>query len=108
MRSCALWNFPAFAHAAAQLRDAGYEVVSPHEHDLECGFDPSAETLGGFDLKAAFRWDMEQVLSVDAVAVLPGWEASKGAKAEVAVAEAIGTPVYSVLLLLARADEVTA
>jgi hypothetical protein len=36
------WNFDAFDEAARQLRSDGHDVVSPHELDLERGFDPDA------------------------------------------------------------------
>lgn len=94
MRGYPLYNFPAFHEAAAILRANGFEVVSPAEKDLDDGFDPTRTTQEqGFDLKAALRWDMEQVLAVDAVVALPGWEESLGAIAEVHLALAAGTRV---------------
>ena len=103
MREIPEFNFPAFLEAADELRAAGHEVVSPAEHDLSGGFDPTGSDEN-FDLCAAFRWDLEQVQSVEMVVVLPGWEKSKGASTEVAVAEVIGTPVYTLenLLRLSR------
>ncbi len=108
LRGYARWNFDAFAEAAAVLRAAGYEVISPAEHDIEGGFDPEATSLDGFDLKAAFRWELEQVMAADAVVVLEGWRASKGATAEVKVAQAIGTPVWTLEACLSIAEWVTA
>lgn len=107
MRNYPLWNFPAFEEGAKVLRAMGHDVISPAEHDIACGFDPCSETLDGFDLKAAFRWDLEQVMAADAVVCLPGWEKSKGATAEASVAVAIGTPVYELGELLAVAEGVT-
>jgi hypothetical protein len=103
MRGYPGFNFAAFLEAADELRAAGHEVLSPAEHDLSGGFDPTGSGKS-FDLRAAFRWDLEQVQSVEMVVVLPGWEKSKGASAEVAVAEVIGTPVYTLenLLRLSR------
>ena len=92
------WNFDAFAEATAALRAAGYEVISPAEHDLAQGFDPDAPvseyTLE--DRHAAMRADIEAVLSVDGLATLPGWEASEGATLEVAVAQGIGAYAFPV------------
>ena len=99
MRGYASFNFPAFHEASARLRAAGHEVASPAEHDESGGFDPTGSDED-FDLRAAFRWDLEQVQTVDAVVVLPGWSGSKGASAEVAVAEVIGTPVYELSYLV--------
>lgn len=87
-----LFNFPAFHRAAKELRERGHEVASPAENDLECGFDP-AGTLDGFDLAAAFRWDVEQILKAEQIALLPGWDGSVGATLERAIAEAIGIEV---------------
>jgi len=93
MRGYDLYNFPAFDKAARALRAKGFKVVSPHELDLETGFDP-AGTLEGFSIEDAVRRDAEAITKVDAVYVLPGWQNSKGAKAEAAIATWLGKPVY--------------
>ena len=93
------WNFPAFLEAADKLRSAGHEVMSPAEHDLQGGFDPTGDGHD-FNLRVAFRWDLDQVQSVDAIVVLPGWTRSKGARAEIAVADVIGTPIYDLAELI--------
>lgn len=92
------WNFDAFEEATNDLRAAGFTVWSPHEYDLEQGFDPDApvEAFTRDDLKAALRRDLEAVLDVDGIATLEGYEFSKGARAEVALAFAVSTPVRSV------------
>lgn len=93
MRGYARFNFAAFEDACTRLRAAGYIVLSPHEHDLDYGFNPDASLESqGFDLKDALRWDIDAVLNADKVAVLPGWEHSTGANAEIAVATAAGIP----------------
>lgn len=100
MRHYPQFNFPAFLSAAADLDARGLRVVSPAQHDLDGGFDPSTMTgqedlaASGFDLKAALAWDLQQVLSADLVVLLDGWEQSAGAQAEVRTAQAAGIPVY--------------
>jgi nucleoside 2-deoxyribosyltransferase len=91
------WNFDAFEAAAADLRRQGHEVVSPHETDLADGFDPDApvEEYTLADRQAAMRKDIEHVLSVDAIYLLPGWSKSRGAFVELGVADAIGIPAIS-------------
>lgn len=88
------WNFPAFDAAAEALRAAGYDVVSPAAIDRALGFDPTAPvddfTLA--DYTEALRRDVAFVFEVDGVATLPGWGRSRGARAEVALAEALGKP----------------
>lgn len=79
------WNFPAFMAAAATLRAEGYEVRNPAEH-FEGRTDlPRAEYM---------REDIAAVMASDQVCVLPGWERSKGARLEVAIAEELGLPVW--------------
>jgi hypothetical protein len=84
MRGHPACNYPAFHQAALKLRGAGYTVISPAEHN--------PPEINGAELRQALLWDFEQVLDVDAIVTLPGWSSSKGASAEVAIAEAVGTP----------------
>lgn len=95
MTGLPLHNFPAFEAAAASLRAAGHLVLSPHEKTLCDGFDPKlSEDDNAFDLRAALLWDCEAVASCEAVALLPGFESSAGAAMEVALAIALGLPVF--------------
>lgn len=105
MRGIPYFNFPAFNQAAAQLRAAGYEVFSPAERDNEAhgtdisagnatGDEEQAARDHGFNLKQALLDDITYIcLHADTIALLPGWENSRGAKAEKAVAEALGHAV---------------
>jgi Domain of unknown function (DUF4406) len=92
MRGYVNFNFPAFATAAYELRTRGWEVVSPAEHDIAQGLDPSNPDLEaqGFDVTEAFRWDVQSILDVDAVYFLRGWEASQGATTEHCLAVMLG------------------
>ncbi len=95
MRGYDLYNFPTFEHAQADLEEQGWKVVSPAEHDLENGFDPT-QTLEAqaFDLQKALAWDLAQINKVDALALLPGWQNSAGSKIEKSVAEQYGLDIY--------------
>jgi hypothetical protein len=73
-------NFPAFHAAAAILRARGYEVVNP----AEINADPSA----GWD--ACMRADIAQLVTCDCIALLPGWEKSRGATIEARLAGDLG------------------
>lgn len=95
------WNFDAFEAGAVALRSLGLTVLSPHEKDLDAGFDPNSDGEG-FDLRAALAWDVEAVAKSDAVVVLPGWEDSPGCAIEVTVAEALGKPVVTLATALRR------
>lgn len=78
------FNFAAFIAAAQRWRDAGHEVVSPAELD-----DGDTSKSWAYYL----RRDLVELASCDALAVLPGWQNSKGASLEVTVAQALDMPV---------------
>jgi hypothetical protein len=91
MRGYPLYNFPAFDTAAALGRRLGYTVISPAEMDRAVGFDettpPSLLTPAFLD--EAIRRDINAILNLspgDGLALLPGWERSRGCAAEVALA----------------------
>jgi hypothetical protein len=100
MRGIEAFNFPAFDAAAEQLRALGYEVFNPADHDREQhgdavndsatgDLDDIADT--GFTLRAALAADAAWICEhADAVALLPGWDSSKGASAEAALGRALG------------------
>jgi len=94
------FNFPAFDKAAAEYRARGFTVINPAEHDRENGLDVTgmtgdpAELEGLFDLKEALLWDLQQVADADGIVLLEGWEKSSGARAELALAAALGKTAY--------------
>lgn len=91
------FNFPAFAATAAALRMAGYDILSPHELDLENGFDPKVvRTVTREQVQGFLRRDMLALARCQSIALMPGWRLSKGANLELAVAERIGCQVYEV------------
>ncbi len=108
MRGYPELNFPAFHAAAAKLRAEGHTVFSPAERDnLRHGTDISKGNVTGdlviaardhgFDLRVALGDDLDWICTqADGVAVMPGWESSLGATAEVAVAKALGLEVLEV------------
>ena len=105
MRGYPEFNFPAFSTAAAALRRGGHFVFNPAEQDnARHGTDISKGNLKGdeylaaqqhgFNLREALGIDLGWICSdAEAIALLPGWEGSKGAKAELATAEALGLEV---------------
>ena len=93
MRNLPRYNFDAFDAAAYALRQDGWTVQSPAEHDRSMGFNPDG-SLDGFDLSAAMAWDLQQVLDTDCIIILPGWESSTGCHYELSVCHALGKPVF--------------
>ena len=94
MRSIKDFNFPAFAAAAAELRSWGWTVLSPAERDLAEGFDPTLNSLEGFDLEAAMEADFRMIDEADGIVLLPGWAASEGANREFVYAMRMGKKVH--------------
>src|SRR5690242_9933428 len=101
MRGYPEFNFPAFHAAAAKLRAEGYEVFNPAEKDEEVygtdfaerfpTGDLAAASAAGFDLRVALAEDLYWICRhADAIALLPGWQASKGACTEYSTAQALG------------------
>lgn len=83
-------NFPAFHAAAAQLRALGYQVVNP----AEINTDPTADWL------TCMRADIKQLVDVDGIVMLPGWEQSKGATLERLIAVGLGLQVFALFDLV--------
>lgn len=95
MRGIPSFNFPAFNAAAKRLREMGHEVFNPAEADVESdGFDPDKDEPKG--MAHYMARDLPEVCRSNAVAVLPGWEKSRGACTEVYVARASDIPVLDV------------
>lgn len=100
MRGIPAFNFPAFFDTADRLRAMGHEPLCPAERDLENGFDPTDlsgfENLSsiGLDLREAMLEDCRMICEdAEGVCVLENWRVSKGARAEVGLAHALGLPI---------------
>jgi hypothetical protein len=75
-------NFPAFESAVKELRGLGFTVLSPHEVNND---------QGNWD--SCMKNDIREMMTCDAVATLVGWEASRGARLETAIAVMVGMSV---------------
>jgi hypothetical protein len=90
------FNEPAFRRAAEAIVAVGGDVVvpldvKPDPHDGEC---PASYARGTEHSNACYlRADLRAMLDCDAIVLLPGWEASVGARLELSVAAAVGMRV---------------
>lgn len=80
-----VYNRGAFEVAANILRALGHDPVDPGETETP-----------GLSWSDYLRADLRLLTDCDAVAVLPGWEASRGAALEVHVAHALGMTVLPI------------
>lgn len=105
------FNAPAFADAAFRLRLVGYDVFSPAENDINNGFElgkmtgNEALTDHGYSLREALKQDLTWICdNAEGIAILPGWEKSKGVAAEIALAIALGIPFRTVTDWVSEAE----
>jgi nucleoside 2-deoxyribosyltransferase len=100
MRGYPNFNRAAFANWADILRQKGHEVFSPAEQSAKLFGEAVRDNAGGDEgqmggdqmttSRTVFSLDMQWIcLHADAVALIPGWEKSKGATAEAAVGRAL-------------------
>ncbi len=97
MRGHDNYNFEAFFVAEALLEMRGHKVINPARLDIEDGKAAWSPTEGrinaapDFTIQDALRRDiLAMAESCEAIVLLPGWEKSKGAKAELEFARVIG------------------
>lgn len=102
MRGEPYFNCDAFDLWSAYLRSLGHTVFSPSEHTRKLYGDDiyrknpeGDEEKAGIDGRLVFSDDIDYIINeAEAIAMMPGWRNSKGARAEHAVAVAIGLPIY--------------
>jgi hypothetical protein len=90
-------NFDAFDDATAEIERAGHCVVSPANLSRGLGAtDWEGNTIECDDTNryaTCMRRDIQAVMLSDAIYVLSGWQESRGAKIEVALAQVLAIPV---------------
>ncbi len=89
-------NFPAFAAAAALFRELGWVVANPAEIGTLFANNPAVHGA------EYIREDLLHVARCHAIALLPGWEQSTGARCEVAAALTLDMTFYDATTGLAR------
>lgn len=81
-------NYPAFREAARVLRAQGYRIASPHEHGRPRHYGEA------YYLRLGLLLLLEKC---DSLALLPGWQTSKGTVVELTVARALKYKVYVIV-----------
>ncbi len=76
-------NFPEFHACAEKLRAAGHVVINP----AEINTDPEARWAD------CMRADIRELVLCEAIALLPGWMESRGARLERHIAVQLGMDV---------------
>lgn len=79
------FNYPAFDAATRMLCGFGYRVLNPTDAEKA---NPTPGTPQAWDWY--MRHALRMVLACEGIALLPGWENSRGAALEVHVARALG------------------
>lgn len=104
------FNFPAFDSAEQSWRVAGWAVVSPanltrrfwrnvfnEEFDVN---NPDPRIVAGGDIYEEFlRVDIAEIAQCNAIALLPGWENSKGVAKELTVARLLKLEEYDAVTM---------
>lgn len=80
MSGLPLNNFPAFFEAAEYLESWGFDVENP-------ATNPKQRSWSDY-----MRIAITQLLTCDSIALLEGWQLSKGARLEALIARQLGIP----------------
>ena len=96
MRGLPEYNYPAFNRAANLFRRYQWDVVNP----VEVNHGPG--DTGSYTPEHYVRNDLREMINCTAIALLPGWENSTGARCEVSVAVTLGMRFFNA----STADEI--
>ncbi len=92
-------NWPAFDQATEEWRAEGHTVINPAEMDRKMGIDATVwDTLDERGrnslMRTVFAADFTALCHCDGIVLLPGWEKSRGARVELAIAQLLRMQVF--------------
>jgi len=97
------YNYPAFDRQQTVLEGQGWRVINPAQLDRDDNkpingpmeFDPENNYEDHEFMRQALKRDMVAICDeCTAIYMMAGWEKSKGAKAEWALAKALGLDIF--------------
>jgi len=95
MSSVQYFNYPEFFRVANALRALGHEVINPAETNGPTLEEALKDVVDNpMEWEDYMRLDLRSITQVDALCLLPGWQFSKGARLEIAVAKELNLPLY--------------
>jgi len=108
MRGIPKFNFPAFFDAEHRFVFAGWFVRNPASRGHGSGDYETGTGVTREEVQEWMRADVIDVASCSAIALLPGWEESEGARLEAAVALACGLRFFDAESMAELIPEVAA
>lgn len=98
MRGLPEWNFPTFRDAKKRLEEQGHHVFCPATMATAQGYGEGFSCEPGTaeadsHLRHVMQNDVTSLMHSEAIALLPGWESSRGATVEVALAQFLGLKI---------------
>ncbi len=96
------WNYDSFHQAEKEILQQGYRVVNPARLCPIDGLEKDQSKGQNGRFSTAMRTCLKVMLNCSAVALLPGWEKSRGATLERYIADHLYIPVYMIDNLLGK------
>jgi hypothetical protein len=99
MRGIPRFNFGQFDLAADLWKGIGCRVVNPAARGWGQGDPVTGTGVSEQEVQDWLRIDIRDITFCDAIALLPGWEDSEGARLEAAVGYAIGLEFFHAITM---------
>ena len=97
------FNYPAFYAAEDQLQSVGYRTLNPARSAARHDAPRFALPTAGSEWSDYMRNGINQLIRADGIALLPGWEDSRGARVELCLAYDLAMQVRDLTEWLANA-----